>query len=97
MTCRVCGDDNATFRVRARSFMCQSCAPSTPRKVGRRTFAIAYWGSAHPPVHPRTQAEFYDDYLTSDLNLVEYVKATTEIGDLDISPNGLARLGRKKT
>ena len=70
--CRICGDESgAEYRPSARQTLCTLCADDTPVKVGRSAFEAAYKTPA------AIRREFYDDYLTSNYTLAEYIKHTT--------------------
>ncbi|HUU93201.1 MAG TPA: hypothetical protein VM238_18560 [Phycisphaerae bacterium] len=80
MACRICGDErNVQYYPSKRQALCRSCALDTPRKVARGVFDRLYWRGAGD-VAPSIKAEFYSDYLSSNLALGPYIKG---FGDED--------------
>jgi len=74
--CRVCGDEEATYRGVQRQTMCEACRKGTPAKVGRAAFESQYWEGKAEEVPLSTRREFYSDYLTSTYTMRAYIKAT---------------------
>ena len=81
MHCRICGEtstrQDVIYRERQRQTLCRVCAAQTPRKVGRKVFDLAYWGTDQYEVTDATKREFYADYLASTNTLADYVASTT--------------------
>ena len=86
--CRICGDESAVWRASKRQALCVSCNADTPRKAGRAVFEGRYWGAHVEDVPRGTRCEFYADYLASELNLTDYIGATS----VDISDHAAAVL-----
>jgi poly(3-hydroxyalkanoate) synthetase len=74
--CKICGDEKASYRARARQTLCDSCASDTPDKVGRTDFDQLYW-NGDDTVTEAIKREFYSDYLASTYTTAQYIKATT--------------------
>lgn len=77
MPCRICGDENATFRGRSCMVLCPSCHRDTPAKVSRLDFDRLYWGAEAESVPLSTRNEFYDDYRCSRHGSVSSYRAAT--------------------
>lgn len=86
--CRGCGDESAVWRPSKRQALCASCNAETPRKASRASFERRYWGVCVDDVPHGTRCEFYADYLASELNLTDYIGATS----VDISDHAAAVL-----
>lgn len=73
--CRVCScENNVTFyRTKGSQFLCLDCAIETPRKVSRESFCKAFFDVEESVfARPGILREFYNDYITSTLNLKQY-------------------------
>ncbi len=86
--CRICGDESAVWRASKRQALCAGCNADTPRKASRAVFERRYWGIRFEDVPRGTRCEFYADYLASELNLTDYIGATS----VDISDRAAAVL-----
>lgn len=78
MECVVCGEwRGVDWRASQRQALCEACVANTPAKVSRSEFEKIYWSGHADTVPAGIRREFYSDYLSSDLTLTQYVKATT--------------------
>jgi hypothetical protein len=76
MACKICGDDNATYRSRSGMFLCPSCHRDTPAKATRAEFDAAYWDGADD-VPESIRREFYSDYRASKYGPIASYRAAT--------------------
>ena len=84
MSCKICGDPEASWRTGRRGFLCDSCADSTPNKIGYEEFKRRYFEAdvdvlLGEKVPENIAREFYSDYRSSDLNFEEYLQSTTSV------------------
>lgn len=62
--------------------LCDSCAASTPNKIGYEEFKRRYFETdidVGEKVPENIAREFYSDYRSSDLNFEEYLQSTTSV------------------
>jgi len=72
--CEVCGArEGIRLHPSKRLYLCRGCAERTPPKVPLSEFKERIWKKM-PEMRIEDIREFYDDYLTSDKALDEYLK-----------------------
>jgi len=70
----VCGaTEGVRFYPSKHLYLCPGCAERTPPKVSLGEFKVRIWKKL-PEMPIAVVREFYDDYLTSDKTLDEYLK-----------------------
>lgn len=89
MGCKICGDEDAHYRVGKRMRLCDSCNMETPVRISREEFDEQYWSYARS-IPESVKREFYDDYKTSSLTIEQYIKQTSETlgGESDVEEEG---------
>lgn len=75
MECQICGKEGSTRRPAKILRLCDDCDRSTPEKLPREVFDALYW-AGDAGVKERVRKEFYQDYLTSDLDFGRYLERT---------------------
>lgn len=76
MICQICGCPDAERKPDKLLRLCKGCDASTPDKVPQPVFDMLYWAGHSPKPKERIRKEFYEDYLTSDLDFGGYLEAT---------------------
>lgn len=81
MVCQICGCPDADRKPDKLLRLCRGCDASTPDKIEQPVFDALFWAGHDPKPKERIRREFYEDYLTSDLDFHGYLVATlaTEI------------------
>jgi len=74
--CNICGDPNAVYRLGKLQSLCATCNHITPAKIDKVSFDKLYWDEGWEQIPAITRKEFYEDYLTSEMDVADY-KATT--------------------
>ena len=81
--CHVCGagtEGGTRWVPDKHQSLCLRCEIAMPPKMTRSEFGLLYWGPGFEAKVPSsTQAEFYEDYLTSNLSFRQYVLSTTSL------------------
>jgi len=76
MNCRTCGagSERGSRWVEAQGrVLCIMCEMDAPPRLNRAEFDIAFWGGAREKVPADIRRESYEDYLSSGLQVRDYI------------------------